>query len=183
MNSKASNVASKAELGRYPLMIVVGKMILKYIHNIMLSPSTSILRQTFQISKELYNQGKSSYYSNVIKFVNLFGNSSSTSLEEVITVRFINEFSKNMQYQYREYAKQVIQSSRKLIFYSNIKENYEQEQYLDHIQNITHRKQFTKFRISNHRLFVETGRYTNIQYEKRICSLCQLQEIEDEKHI
>ena len=29
------------------------------------------------------------------------------------------------------------------------------------------------------KLFAETGRYTNVQYQRRICSLCKLQEIED----
>ena len=31
---------------------------------------------------------------------------------------------------------------------------------------------FIKFRLSNHRLPVETGRYENLPYEQRLCQLC-----------
>jgi hypothetical protein len=44
------------------------------------------------------------------------------------------------------------------------------------------RQLFTKFRVSDHSLEIETGRYQNITREERICKNCNLNEIGDEYH-
>ena len=43
-----------------------------------------------------------------------------------------------------------------------------------------YRKLITKFRISNHCLLIEKGRYLKIPRENRVCQLCNV--VEDEKH-
>ena len=45
-----------------------------------------------------------------------------------------------------------------------------------------YRKSICKLRIFTHRLFIETGRYTNIPRNERICKNCTNQEIEDVTH-
>ena len=45
-----------------------------------------------------------------------------------------------------------------------------------------YRKSICKLHTSTHRLFIETGRYTNIPRNERICKNCTNQEIEDETH-
>ncbi len=45
------------------------------------------------------------------------------------------------------------------------------------------RKTFSKFRISNHKLEIEYGRYKNIPREQGHCKLCNSGEIEDEFHL
>jgi hypothetical protein len=42
------------------------------------------------------------------------------------------------------------------------------------------RQLFTKFRVSDHSLEIESGRYKNITREERICNNCNLNEIGDE---
>ena len=44
------------------------------------------------------------------------------------------------------------------------------------------RQLFTKFRVSDHSLEIETGRYKNITREERICKKYNLNEIGDEYH-
>ena len=46
------------------------------------------------------------------------------------------------------------------------------------------RKSLTRFRISCHRLFIETGRYSipKIPAEDRLCKFCNLTRVEDEMH-
>jgi hypothetical protein len=44
------------------------------------------------------------------------------------------------------------------------------------------RQLFTKFRVSDHSLEMETGRYKNITREERICKKYNLNEIGDEYH-
>ena len=46
--------------------------------------------------------------------------------------------------------------------------------------NFEVRKLLTKFRVSDHPLAIETGRYKNIPRENRLCSTCS--KIEDEFH-
>jgi hypothetical protein len=45
------------------------------------------------------------------------------------------------------------------------------------------RQLFTKFRVSDHSLEIESGRYKNITREERIRKNCNLNEIGDEYHI
>ena len=47
------------------------------------------------------------------------------------------------------------------------------------------KKDYIKFRISNHSLLVETKRYSRpkIPQENRICEFCHLNEVEDETHL
>ena len=44
------------------------------------------------------------------------------------------------------------------------------------------RKTFTRFRISNHNLLIELGRYQNLAQEERLCKVCSSGEIETECH-
>ena len=68
------------------------------------------------------------------------------------------------------------QNTRQLVFYNTFKKEFKPEGYLDRIKNISARKQFAKFRISNHQLKIETGRYQTdkIFDANRICQLCNL---------
>jgi hypothetical protein len=45
-----------------------------------------------------------------------------------------------------------------------------------------HRKMITRFRLSSHILNIESGRYKNELRSNRICTLCNLRDVEDEFH-
>ena len=55
------------------------------------------------------------------------------------------------------------------------------EKYLTQIQNTNTRISFTKLRLSNHHLMIETGRHQHIEKTKRFCPFCPTK-IEDELH-
>lgn len=55
------------------------------------------------------------------------------------------------------------------------------EKYLVEIKNVSVRQQVTKFRLSNHRLAIETGRHNKTPLEMRFCTFCP-DKIEDETH-
>ena len=62
-------------------------------------------------------------------------------------------------------------------------ENYKCEDYLHQVTNTRHRIALTKLRLSNHKLAIETGRYSR-PFKKpaeRICPVCKI-EMEDEYH-
>ena len=62
-------------------------------------------------------------------------------------------------------------------------DNYKCEDYLHQVTNTRHRIALTKLRLSNHKLAIETGRYSR-PFKKpaeRICPICKM-EMEDECH-
>ena len=75
---------------------------------------------------------------------------------------FINEWNKN---------KEKF-SDGKLSTYLTVKNNFGFEKYLDKIKNFEQRRTLTRFRISAHKLAIETGRYKGIPRHDRICTRC-----------
>ncbi|CAB3979530.1 Hypothetical predicted protein [Paramuricea clavata] len=57
------------------------------------------------------------------------------------------------------------------------------EEYLSLIDNPTIRRTFSQYRVSNHKLQIERGRYENISREQRFCKLCNTGEVENEYHL
>ena len=67
VSSKASNVACRAELGKFPLIIAINQKIINYtlyLHN---KENDSIVKQIFLMSSDLHNTSKNSFYSNVMR--------------------------------------------------------------------------------------------------------------------
>ena len=82
------------------------------------------------------------------------------------------------------------QGGNKLRTYYKFKKNFEYEPYLNLQTDFLKRRNITRFRISAHKLEIETGRYNNskknktrVNKEKRLCKNCELKAIEDEEHV
>ena len=101
---------------------------------------------------------------------------------ESISAQSLNSIIDTVKQRYITFWKHQIEHSSKLYFYSTFKKEYQLEKYLTVIRNTNQRRSFTRFRISNHKLMIECGRYHNIPREERICKLCKSNEIENEKH-
>jgi len=185
VNRKASNIACRAELGRFPLKIFIEKLIFKYFNHLMNLPENSITKQAFLTSKSLHERNKPCYHSNLHKILNLYNIVHSNRLEKPITKSTLEDNQKIMKNEYLRVWRLNLSKSKKLEFYQSFKEKYEVENYLDIIRNFDQRRQFTKFRISNHKLAIETGRYgkPKIQVDQRLCIFCNHKEIETEKHM
>ena len=70
MNNKASNIGCGAELGRYPLFFDTNKRILKYISYLQSKEQSSVVIQSLVMSTDLHRNGKTSFYTNLIKMFN-----------------------------------------------------------------------------------------------------------------
>ena len=103
-------------------------------------------------------------------------------LETFLKDKEINGIIDNMKNNYISFWKQQIDNSRKLSFYSIFKKQYNQEDYLTFIKDPSQRRMLTKFRISNHKLLIEYGRYQKITREERHCKTCNTGAVEDEFH-
>ena len=75
----------------------------------------------------------------------------------------------------------LLETSPKPVIYRLFKTEHIYEPYLN-IISLKNRIIFTKFRLCNHRLPIETGRWLNIPREERICIICNQRCIGDEFH-
>ena len=69
----------------------------------------------------------------------------------------------------------------RLEFYKTIKRTFGYEGYLE-MTNFEWRKGIAKIRCSSHTLAIEKGRHNNKLRDERVCSVCNLNEVETEDH-
>ena len=181
MNKRASNIACRAELGRYPLKLSTDKRILNYVLHLKSQPNSSIVNQAFIISKQLHNKGQNSFYTNATNVLI----SQNMTIDNISTKFDINTYTTNAKTTYINFFKAKLENSTKLRFYNSFKSDHDCEQYLSYLDDPNQKKLFTKFRISNHSLMIETGRYTSTKTprENRKCLVCDLDQIDGEHHL
>ena len=184
VNRKASNYASRGELSKSAMLIPILKRTLSYINHVNQLPDKTIAKQAFLLSKELYDQDKESFYSNMINTITSYSNANNNPID--LETKIINsgsvEIIKHIKDHYVSFWKKQILKSTKLSFYSNFKKEHKLEEYLTNVQIPCQRKIFTKFRISNHKLGIECGHYQNIPRNERLCNNCNIAATEDEYH-
>ena len=127
VHNQASNMTSRAELGKYPMIIDINKKILNYpisyLHD---KDDNSIVKQSLQISVELYKSGQNSSHSNLMKQYLFDFNYKSLSDSK------IKQSVDLTRKKYVSYWNQTsLQHSRKLIFYHSIKKNNSPSAYSD----------------------------------------------------
>ena len=76
---------------------------------------------------------------------------------------------------------QINTPESKLRTYALIKTTIGRESYLTDIKNTKQRQKLAKFRLSNHRLMIESGRHMKLPKNERMCPVCS-EGIEDEVH-
>ena len=181
----ASGLAAKAELGRYPLLINIAQLTIKYYTKIIADPS-KITYFALRSEQELHDNGKKSW----ISFVNKLLDTSGISLNQVLCkpksiIPLLKEKFEKTFFSTIGSTKGVNKKTgNKLRTYAKFKINYEIENYLNcrlpkHITSA-----IAKLRTSTHNLEIETGRYIRprIPPENRICKCCSSSAIEDETH-
>ena len=71
----------------------------------------------------------------------------------------------------------IILKDGKLTTYLFLKTNFKLEKYLTLVKKYEYRKSISKLRTSAHRLFIETGRYTNIPEMKEYVKIVQIKKL------
>ena len=82
------------------------------------------------------------------------------STNSILNNSISDDLESKMKTQYFDLWKNILSKSPKLSFYQTFKEYYEEEHYLNTLSIFDERKQLSQLRISNHKLAIETGRYT-----------------------
>ena len=122
INNKASNIACRAEMGRFPLTFK-----LSYLQN---KDQNSFVVQSLIMSIDLHGNGKNSFYSNLINMLNYYDISFNFN-HDTLDATKITYLVDQMKKKYIAYWKHSLCNSQKLEFYNTFKDSYTPSPYLD----------------------------------------------------
>ena len=189
VSHSSTNNAILAELGRYPLSCTFAQEVLKYFFRLENMDHNRLNKQLHTILTN--DRMKLPWYK------------SSLNLHELIDPELIRTNTVNKShYYFKRYLKNTVETNFDDMWYSNLhndnrksdsignklrtyrtfKCTIELEPYLNIIEDPLVRTSFTKFRISDHMLAIEQGRYKKVKLQQRICCCCKDNVIEDENH-
>ena len=187
---KASNLAVRGELGKFPLIIDCFFHSLRFWSRNCNLSTDSIVKKSYldaimsksphkhwlgSIHRVLCHFGFSSLWENQYF---MSGDNYCTPVKQIME----NAYIKN----WRDRLTKLPTNNganNKLRTYCQFKDTFEIENYILS-QKFLHRRSFSKLRISSHSLHIETGRYNSPKtpVDQRLCTICNSGEIEDEQH-
>lgn len=182
VSNKASNMPVLAELGRTPLYCDITINVLKYFTRIQNMKECNLVKKIFDVRLSKIFE---SVFKDAHKSVGFGNDLDIQCLSEKQNYKsYFDEFNKKLVIVWHKRFFRYLQNdeNKKLVTYKLLKITYDQEPYLTYIENPYIRKKFTSLRISSHPLRIESGRYRNIDKEKRFCQICCNSVIENEMH-
>ena len=140
--------------------------------------NASKVKQTFLMSKSLHSINNSGFYSNFMNMIEQYHSSN------LIPESFDNDTVRRYSIYKKDIWRHSVEHSKKLEFYKVFKDEYSTSDYLHQLRNFNERRNLVKFKISNHKLMIEQGRYQSdrIPRENRLCPLCKTNQVENESH-
>jgi len=182
VSAKATNAAVMAEVGRYPLYIKIVSQMIKYYYRVKEMGENSLVGQALHEMETQEHQCKNSWISVVKKILldmpvqnQRNAQNPGNSISRKLRIKLENQYAQH-------WREKLHSGSGKLDMYRQIKTEFQYEEYLDCPNSREGQIALTRLRVSNHRLRIETGRYTKpyTPRENRLCS-CGTQ-VEDEFH-
>lgn len=181
VNRYISNLASRLECYRNPIILFSISMMYKYFMRLRNMPSNRILHSVFITDQELFGDNSKSWFSNLSLIFKLLNLNTREPVEHTVFVKLLNDyFSKQTEGQLNKIRSEVTDS--KLYMFSNVLIANDVPSYLKLVSDRTITREITKFRLSAHYLNIERGRYTKPKTPRneRICPHCTL--VESESH-
>ena len=176
VQKQTTNCGVLLEIGRIPLHIWAAKFAIKNWERIRLGSGNEILL-------EAYKEGAVCWDLSIKSLLETNGMLNFYVDNPVCEYPFV--FKKVYERLYDNFHAtsfgEIQKNSSKLRTYSIFKTVKGREKYLSEIRNISIRQQVTKFRLSNHKLAIETGRHEGVERDERVCPFCP-NEVEDEVH-
>ncbi len=174
VHKKTSNDMIYAELGRYPLNIIRKFRIFKYWMKLVNSDNC-ILKNCYENMVE----NEDIWLVNIRRELNTIGLGYIWNLESIGTYHY-NIIVKRISDIYLQSLYGRIAASPKCNLYRYLTHDFKLQSYL--FKAGRHTKELTQIRLSAHKLQIEYGRYRNIDRQDRKCTLCNLNDVEDEFH-
>jgi hypothetical protein len=181
------------ELGWWSLKARFWLLSLRFLKKLLSTPEDRILFKTFIISRETYlkNQERKipqivrSFYSRTVDMLSeLKCNRIAAVIDAPLEARLAECKTFDPYEIVRAYEEKrwhdLIRESGRLETYRLVKQNLMSEPYLHHNPQLTHF--LTRLRLSQHHLFINTGRWRGVERKNRVCILCSSGRVEDELH-
>lgn len=180
VHKKASNLASRLEFGREPILNYISSQTFKYYSRLCQLPEGRLLKEVFQLDKNLFHDGYKSWYSFIHNSIHRLpvteSEAQSCDMSEIISNQYLSNLNKEL-----SLLNNQVQDN-KLNTFSKIYTQFSLQNYLSFGLPKTTTKELSKLRISAHDLLIERGRYfrPQIPRNKRLCVTCN--QIENEEH-
>ena len=149
---------------------------IRYWNRLQNMPDTSITKRVFIWDKRF---ARHNWSSNIKQIIDEIGIQDAFDNNMIIDVNYARQsLHSKMCLKWKEDVINV----PKLRTYVRFKDTYTSETYLQKVSNRQHRSAISQFRCGILPLSIETGRYTNIPEEFRLCLMCDENVIESEVH-
>ncbi len=181
----ATNWVVREELGIPPIESFIKSQTIQYLARLNNDNINPILKEAYELSKLLDRDGTYSWYT----YATNVAEESNTDLNRILNCKTSKQ-TKNLKREIKdnvnEYFKKLnkdklnkLNEENKNFLYKFLNIGNDNRFYLTHPNKI-YRKNISKFRVSDHNLLIETGRYKKIPREQRLCSVCKI--LDDECH-
>jgi len=179
------NVMIYGELGRYPLIIKLKLLMLGYWYDLINCETNKLSKTCYQVLLTMYEEETMTnpwihYVKNVLMecglqyvWVNQATGISKAWLKQVV--------KRTLQDIYIGKWHSDMEKSSKCFLYKDFKTEFVFEKYLLH-SPFEYLRYLINYRLCNHKLPVETGRYINVERNERVCTFCDMNTLGDEYH-
>jgi len=173
-----------AEFGRFPLELTWWKQKLKYYNRFAnrIFRSDRILDHAFRLQWFRHNKFFRGWTDELVRWVAQFSPEDAALISACAELPSVDSIIEAAQQQYLSLFR--ASPSQRVITYCSFQQDYKAAAYLSTIRNQQLLRNLARFRCSNHKLEIETGRYGNNhkpRYE-RFCRTCSLAAVETEDH-
>ena len=177
VKKSCSNSLVYFELGRFPLYITRKLRILKYWLKLRSSDNCILKACYYEMIK--CNDAWITGIKNELNSLGLLYLFEDPCTSDKVIYNLIESRIKDV---YAQTLLANISESPKGRLYQHLIDYFTLQSYLRKPINPLYRNYISRFRLSSHTLKIEQGRYTNDRKENRKCTLCDLNDIEDEFH-
>ena len=169
------------ELGRFPLQIIIKSRVIGYWNRLLQSKATKLSYVIYQCQLNTANIFPK-WINYIQAILNQIGRPDIWLIQHRLQYKSLAQLTKKIlidQFVQDWHAKDT--QSHKALIYFSFKHKFELEKYFITLPRKLY-LQFFKLRTANHKLPIETGRWDGTEIDKRICPLCDLNDIGDEYH-
>jgi len=172
------------ELGRYPISIVIKVKMLSFWSRIITGDTNKISYLMYKCMYEMDKQGiqEFKWINEIREILDSVGLSYVWQEQNPRNGSWLkSHVQQTLKDQFVQKWNSEIWSMNKCINYRIFKSDFGIEPYLQMLPDEL-RIKYTKFRCRNHKLPVEAGVFAGLERSKRVCTICDSQEIGDEFH-
>ncbi len=174
-----TNNACRAELGKYPLITKIQKRAIKFWKHLKLSDPQSYHYKALQY-QEMSKESKP-----FLQLIQSFSPDASLTSTDALNHNIrTNQITAQIKQSYITHWQTQTQQQSKMQCYLSLKREYSMAEYLFTVSDKKLRSTLIRYRLSGHKLMIETGRHrqTWLPPEQRLCSHCDLNQMETELH-